>query len=216
MIIQPTSQNSILNKFISELRCENIQKDSMRFRRNLERIGEIFAYEISKKLEYTFQEISTPLAKINMQLSTDKVVIASLLRAALPFHNGFLNYFDDAESAFISAYRKYNPNGGFDIKFDYLSSPDLTNKTLILVDPMLATASSMVVAYNGILSKGKPKHTHIVSIIASKAGVSNLQQNIPVNECTVWLGAIDNALTDKAYITPGLGDAGDLAYGEKI
>ncbi len=216
MTVLLNEQNSILNKFISELRDAEVQKDSMRFRRNMERIGEIFAYEISKKFQYELKNITTPLDNLDMQLPDNKIVIASVLRAALPFHTGFLNYFDNAESAFISAYRKYNKDGGFDIEFDYLSSPNLTDKTLILVDPMLATASSMIVAYKGILSKGKPKHTHIVSIIASKEGVSNLQKSIPENDCSFWCGAVDNSLTKKAYISPGLGDAGDLAYGVKI
>ncbi len=215
MIIIPSSQNSILNKFISEIRDAEIQKDSMRFRRNLERIGEIFAYEISKKLQYKTQKVITPLGELDMQLPNDNIVIASILRAALPFHTGFLNYFDKAENAFISAFRKYEGDGSFDIEFGYLSSPDLTDKTLILIDPMLATASSMILSYKGILEKGKPKHTHIVSIVASREGLSNLKTQIPESERTIWLGAIDDELTAKSYIVPGLGDAGDLAYGEK-
>ncbi len=215
MIILPNSQNSILNQFISELRDVNVQKDSMRFRRNLERIGEIFAYEISKKIDYKSQRVTTPLGELDMQLPDEDIVIASILRAALPFHTGFLNYFDKAENAFISAFRKYERDGSFDIEFGYLSSPDLNGKTLILIDPMLATASSMILSYKGILEKGKPKHTHIVSIIASKEGVRNLKSNIPQSSCTIWLGAVDDELTAKSYIVPGLGDAGDLAFGVK-
>ncbi len=214
MVIIPSSQNSILNKFIAEIRDADIQKDSMRFRRNLERIGEIFAYEISKKLQYKQQTVITPLGELTMQLPDENIVLGAILRAALPFHNGFLNYFDTAENAFISAFRKYEGDD-FDIEFGYLSSPDLTDKTLILIDPMLATASSMILAYKGILEKGQPKHTHIVSIVASKEGLRNLKAQIPESQCTIWLGAIDDELTAKSYIVPGLGDAGDLAYGEK-
>ncbi len=215
MVLLPSSQNSILNQFIFELRNVDVQKDSMRFRRNLERIGEIFAYEISKKIEYKSQMVTTPLGELEMQLPNEDIVIASILRAALPFHTGFLNYFDKAENAFVSAFRKYERDGSFDIELGYLSSPDLEGKTLILVDPMLATASSMILSYKGILENGKPKHTHIVSIIASKEGVRNLKSNIPQTSCTIWLGAIDDELTAKSYIVPGLGDAGDLAFGVK-
>lgn len=215
MINLPDLNNSILNQFISELRNIDIQTDSMRFRRNLERIGEIFAYEISKKLQYNKQSISTPLGQISMDLPDNNIVIASILRAGLPFHNGFLNYFDKAENAFISAFRKYQQDGSFDIEFGYISSPLLENKTLILIDPMLATGSSMVLSYKNILEKGKPIHTHIVSIIASKDGVKYIKNNIPESSCTLWVGAVDDELTAKSYIVPGLGDAGDLAYGAK-
>ncbi len=215
MVILPSSQNSILNQFISELRDVNVQSDSMRFRRNLERIGEIFAYEISKKIEYKSQTVTTPLGELDMQLPNEDIVIASILRAALPFHTGFLNYFDKAENAFISAFRKYERDGSFDIEFGYLSSPNLEGKTLILIDPMLATGSSIILSYKGILEKGKPKHTHIASIIASKEGLRNLKSNIPQTSCTIWLGAVDDELTAKSYIVPGLGDAGDLAFGVK-
>ncbi len=215
MVILSNAQNSILNQFISELRNVDVQGDRMRFRRNLERIGEIFAYEISKQLDYKFETVRTPLGELDMQLPDENIVIASILRAGLPFHTGFLNYFDKAENAFISAFRKYEKDGSFDIEFGYLSSPDLTDKILILIDPMLATASSMILSYKGILEKGKPKHTHMVSIIASKEGVNNLKCNVPQSYCSIWLGAIDDELTAKSYIVPGLGDAGDLAFGVK-
>ncbi|MFO8022013.1 MAG: uracil phosphoribosyltransferase [Perlabentimonas sp.] len=207
--------NSILNKFIYELRSVNAQKDSMRFRRNLERISEIFAYEISKELNYKPEQVQTPLGIADMSLPDDTVVVASILRAGLPMHQGFINYFDDAENAFISAYRKYSKDGSFKIQFEHLSCPKIKDKVLIIADPMLASGSSMVLAYNALIEKGKPKHTHIASIIASKEGVDYTQRNLPKKEVSLWLGAIDDELTVKSYIVPGLGDAGDLAYGAK-
>lgn len=215
MINLSERENSILNQFISELRNEKVQADSMRFRRNLERIGEIFAYEISKTLSYEEQQIKTPLGESNMQLPANKLIIASIMRAGLPLHQGFLNYFDNAENAFISAFRKYHKDGSFDIQFGYLASPKVDDKVLILSDPMLASGASMVLAYKSLLEKGTPKHTHIVSIIASKEGVEYLRKNTDSKKITLWLGAVDDELTAKAYIVPGLGDAGDLAYGAK-
>jgi len=215
MINLSERENSILNQFISELRNEEVQADSMRFRRNLERIGEIFAYEISKTLSYEEQQIKTPLGESNMQLPVNKLIIASIMRAGLPLHQGFLNYFDNAENAFISAFRKYHKDGSFDIQFGYLASPKVDDKVLILSDPMLASGASMVLAYKSLLEKGTPKHTHIVSIIASKEGVEYLRKNTDSKKITLWLGAVDDELTAKAYIVPGLGDAGDLAYGAK-
>lgn len=208
--------NSIFNCFISELRCTKTQGDSMRFRKNLERVGEIFAYEISKQLNYNIREIHTPLDDIKMPQCTDKVVVASILRAGLPLHTGLLNYFDKAENAFISSYRKYLPNGEFKINFEYLSSPNTQDKTLILADPMLATGHSMEVSYNAILKQGKPTHTHIVSVIASRTGVEYIKEYLGNENTTLWVGAIDEVLTEKSYISPGLGDAGDLAFGEKL
>jgi len=207
--------NSILNKFIYELRSVNVQKDSMRFRRNLERISEIFAYEISKELNYKPEHVQTPLGIADMSLPDDTIVVASILRAGLPMHQGFINYFDNAENAFISAYRKYSKDGSFKIQFEHLSCPQIKDKVLIIADPMLASGSSMVLAYNALIEKGKPKHTHIASIIASKEGVDYTQRNLPKKEVSLWLGAIDDELTVKSYIVPGLGDAGDLAYGAK-
>lgn len=208
--------NSVFNCFISELRCSKIQVDSMRFRRNLERIGEIFAYEISKQLEYEVQEIQTPLDSIEMPMCKDKIVVASILRAGLPLHTGLLNYFDRAENAFISSYRKYLANGEFKINFEYLSSPSIENKLLVLADPMLATGYSMEVSYNAMQGQGTPRHTHIVSVIASKAGVEYIKDKFGDRNATLWVGAIDDVLTEKSYISPGLGDAGDLAFGEKL
>jgi uracil phosphoribosyltransferase len=187
----------------------------MRFRRNLERIGEIFAYELSHKLSYQPVSVQTPLGIAEMQIHADRVVVASIMRAGLPMHNGLLSYFDDADNAFISAYRKYGKDGSFKIQFEHLSCPRIDDKVLIIADPMLATGASMVLAYRALLERGKPKHTHIVSVIASKEGVDYLKNNLPQKEVTLWLGAIDDELTVKSYIVPGLGDAGDLAYGAK-
>ncbi len=215
MINLPLRDNSILNQFIAELRDANIQNDPMRFRRNLERIGEIFAYEISKTLNYSEKQIKTPLGNSKMLLPDNKIVLASIMRAGLPMHQGLLNYFDGAENAFISAFRKYHKDGTFDIQFGYLSSPLIDDKIMILSDPMLASGASMVLAYKSLLSKGTPEHTHIASIIASKEGVEYLRKNLPKERITLWVGAVDDELTAKAYIVPGLGDAGDLAYGAK-
>lgn len=208
-------KNSILNKFICELRSVEVQNDRMRFRRNLERISEIFAYELSQQLNYLPKQVQTPLGTTDIPLPTDKIVVASILRAGLPMHQGLLNYFDDADNAFISAYRKYSKDGSFRIQFEHLSCPDIKGKVLIIADPMLATGSSMILAYKALLEKGKPKHTHIVSIVASKEGVEFTRQNLTSKDATLWLGAVDDELTVKSYIVPGLGDAGDLAYGGK-
>ena len=208
-------QNSVFNHFIREIRDVNIQNDSMRFRRNIERIGEIFSYEISKKMEYENTEISTPLGISTESLMKEKPILATILRAGLPLHQGFLNYFDSSDNCFISAYRKHKKSGDFEIKIEYMSSPDLDGKTIILCDPMLASGSSMILAMETILSKAKPKHIHIVAIIASAEGVDYIKENIPMQNCTLWLGAKDAEMTAQSYIVPGLGDAGDLAFGEK-
>lgn len=209
------STNSIFNQFIAEIRDEAVQKDSMRFRRNMERIGEIMAYEISKTLIFENREITTPLGISNIPVLKEQPVIATILRAGLPVHQGFLNYFDKAENAFISAYRKYNKNGSFDIQLEYLSSPNLNDKTVIICDPMMATGASMVLTYKALLQRGRPRHTHIVSIISSVEGVDYVKKNLPEN-VTIWCGAMDDELTAQSFIVPGLGDAGDLAYGNKI
>ena len=208
-------QNSIFNHFIREIRDVKIQNDSMRFRRNIERIGEIFAYEISKKMKYKNKEITTPLGISIERLMTEKPVLATILRAGLPLHQGFLNYFDSSDNCFISAYRKHKKGGDFEVKIEYMSSPNLDDKTIILCDPMLASGSSMILAMEAILSKAKPKHIHIVAIIASAEGVDYVKENIPMQNCTLWLGAKDAEMTAQSYIVPGLGDAGDLAFGEK-
>lgn len=207
--------NSIMNRFLSELRDENIQKDSMRFRRNLERIGEIFAFEISKTLKYMPQEVVTSLGVAEMSLPLEEPVVATILRAGLPFHQGFLNYYDHAPSAFISCYRKHTVGNDFEIKLEYASCPDLTGKTLILVDPMLASGASLYVTYQELKRFGVPAHVHVVSVISSMEGINYLRRNLPQNSVTLWTAAIDDELTAKSYIVPGLGDAGDLAYGQK-
>ncbi|MEZ7929048.1 MAG: uracil phosphoribosyltransferase [Flavobacteriales bacterium] len=215
-IINLGKQNSIFNHFIREIRDVNIQKDAMRFRRNIERIGEIFAYEISKKMTYENNDITTPLGISSESLMIEKPVLATILRAGLPLHQGLLNYFDSSENCFISAFRKHKRGGDFEIKIEYMSSPDLEGKTVILCDPMLASGSSMVLAMEALLSKGKPKHIHVVVTIASSEGIQYFKENLPFRNCTLWLGAEDKEMTAQSYIVPGLGDAGDLAFGEKI
>lgn len=209
------ANNSIFNQYISEIRDVNVQKDSMRFRRNLERMGEIIAYEISKTLDYKLEEVTTPLGIASVSVPAAQPVVATILRAGLPLHQGILNYFDKGQNAFISAYRKHHKDGTFDIHVEYMASPDLTDKVLILTDPMLATGSSMVLTYQALIKRGIPAHTHIVAIIASSEGVEYAKKYLPSN-ITLWIGAIDEELTAQSYIVPGLGDAGDLAFGEKI
>lgn len=216
MIRELGKENSLFNKFLAEMRDVNIQKDSMRFRRNLERVGEIFAYEISKTLKYKQVAVQTPLGIADMQLPENKIVLGVILRAGLPLHQGLLNYFDDAENAFIAAYRKYGKDNKFTIKFEYVACPSVDKKVLILVDPMMATGASMELAYRALLEKGTPVHTHIVAPIASRDSIEYVQRNMPMKSVSFWIGAIDEELTVKSYIVPGLGDAGDLAYGEKM
>ncbi len=210
-------QATILNRFIAEMRDVRVQEDRMRFRRNLERAGEVMAYEISKTLTYSAQAVETPLGEATIALSDDGIVIATILRAGIPYHQGFLNYFDGAGSAFVSAFRKYSKDGTFKVKVEYVSCGNLEGKTLILVDPMLATGMSTVLTYRALIEKGgAPRHTHIASIIASEEGVAHVREYLPDSEVTVWCGAVDEELTVKSYIIPGLGDAGDLAYGDKL
>ena len=209
------SKNSVFNQFIAEIRDVNVQNDSMRFRRNLERMGEIMAYEISKTMTYELREITTPLGVANVSMLKQQPVIGTILRAGLPLHQGILNYFDMAQNAFVSAYRKHHKDGTFTIQLEYLASPDLNNKELILCDPMLATGSSIVDTYKFLLQRGLPKHIHIVSLIASAEGIEYAKKHLPEN-VTIWIGAVDEELTAQSYIVPGLGDAGDLAYGSKI
>jgi len=208
--------NSLFNQYLSEIRDEVIQKDPLRFRRNLERVGEIFAYEISKELPYKYKEVTTSLGVAKMRVLEQQPVLATILRAGLPLHQGLLNCFDQAENCFISAYRKYDPSGEFHIDFQYIASPLLDNKVVILSDPMLATGSSMEVGYHALLEKGEPSHIHLVSLIASKQGIDYIMSKLPNDQVTLWVGAIDPEMTPKSYIVPGLGDAGDLAFGAKI
>jgi len=209
-------QNSILNQFISEIRDCEIQKDSLRFRRNLERIGEIFAYEISKQLEYETKEVITSLGTAEVPVLKQPPILATILRAGLPFHQGLLNYFDKSDNAFISAYRKRRKDGSFNIQIEYTSSPDLTDRVLILSDPMLATGSSIELTYKELLNNGKPSHTHIVAILASAEGVDYINRKLSKKDVSLWVGAVDDEMTAQAYIVPGLGDAGDLAFGKKL
>ena len=210
-------ENTILSKFIAQIRDCRIQQDSMRFRRNVERVGEIMSYEISKTLNYQAQTVETPLGEAEMSLISDKVVIATVLRAGLPLQQGFLNYFDDAECAFVSTYRKNKKDGTFKINVENVSCGDLEGKILILVDPMLATGQSLRMTYETLVAHGgEPLHTHIASVIASEQGVEYAQQHLPAGKTTLWLGAVDAELTSKVYIVPGIGDAGDLCYGKKL
>ena len=211
-----SQQNSILNNFILEIRSVTIQKDSMRFRRNIERIGEILGYEMSKTLHYKTSSVQTPLGKSPINLINDDIVLCSILRAGVPLHNGLLNYFDKAENAFISAYRHHlhNPES-FEIIVEYLACPSLEGKTLILADPMLATGQSMVATFEALKPFGTPKEIHLVSIIGANEGVEYVSTHF--NKTThLWIAAVDEKLNDKGYIIPGLGDAGDLAFGEKL
>ncbi len=210
-----TETNSIANQFLGELRDSHIQKDSMRFRNNLERLGEIFAYEISKNINYQKQSILSPLGEKTTYLPAQEVVLVTILRAGLPLHQGLLRIFDKAENAFIGAYRgKHDDKESFEIEMDYISSPDIHGKILIICDPMLATGKSIEKAYHAMLRFGIPAKTHIVSAIASRRGVRFIQARLP--QCRLWIGDIDDELNSKSYIIPGLGDAGDLAFGGKI
>lgn len=209
--------NSVLNNFLAEIRNKDIQGDRMRFRRNLERVGEVLAYEISKTFSYAPQTIHTPINPAVVMLPAQDVVIATVLRAGLPFHQGFLNYFDHAGNAFVSARRAYSRvEGQIEIRFDSIYTPDLTGKQLLLVDPMLATGASLVITYRELLKQGsRPAHTHIASVIASRPGVDYIEKELAGEPLTLWTAALDDNLTDKFYIDPGIGDAGDLAFGEK-
>jgi uracil phosphoribosyltransferase len=213
-IINIGKENSIFNQFISEIRNVDVQNDRMRFRRNCERMGEIFAYEISKTFDYEPISITTPLGISETELMIEQPVLATILRAGLPLHQGLLNYYDNADNAIVSAYRKHKKDGSFVIEAKYMASPSLKNRTVILSDPMLASGASMVEIYKLLLDKGTPKKVHIVALIASKEGIDFVKRSLP-NDTTLWLGAIDDELTAQSYIVPGLGDAGDLAYGTK-
>lgn len=215
-IINLGENDSLLNQFILELRDRQIQKDSLRFRRNLERIGEIFAYEISRLLKYETADITTPLGIAPCRQLSEPLVIASILRAGLPLHEGLLHYFDKAQNAFIAAYRKYGKDNKFSIQIEYASHPDMTGKTLLLADTMLATGSSVVLTYERLCKDGEPQHTHIICPIASRHGVDYLSRHLPHSRVTLWVGSVDEELTNKSYIVPGLGDAGDLAFGDKL
>ena len=208
--------NTILNKFLAQIRDREVQTDSMRFRHNMERIGEVMAYEISRTLDYRTTMVETPLGEAVVEMIGDNIVLATVLRAGLPLHQGFMNYYDDAESVFVAAYRKSSKDGSFKVKVEYVSSCSLEGKTLILVDPMLATGTSLVLAYEALIAKGgEPLHTHVASVIASEQGVDYAMKHLPSRKTTLWVAAVDAELTSRAYIVPGIGDAGDLAFGEK-
>jgi uracil phosphoribosyltransferase len=208
-------RDSLFNQFISEIRDVGVQKDSLRFRRNIERIGEIFAYEISRFLPYTDRDIQTPLGVSKCRVLAEQPVLATILRAGLPLHQGLLNYFDQAENSFISAYRKHEGSEeSFEVEIEYLSSPPLQGKTVILCDPMLASGSSMVLAHKAMMARGEPAQLHIVIVIASNEGLEFAKKNLPAGT-QFWVGAVDDEMTSHKYIVPGLGDAGDLAYGAK-
>ena len=215
MIHNLSEHPSIFNHFLSELRDVEIQRDPMRFRRNLERIGECMALEISKHLTYVDADVETPLGVDHTKLLKNQPVLATILRAGLPLHQGLLNYFDRAESAFVSAYRKHHTAEDFDIKVEYMAIPDLTDKVLIISDPMLASGSSMLKVYKELMRIGNPSQVHIVAAIAAPEAVSHLRGHLKENT-HIWIGALDQELTAQSYIVPGLGDAGDLAYGVKI
>ncbi len=210
------NNHSIIDQYLAEIRDINVQKDPLRFRENMYRIGELFAYEISKELDYEVKDVTTPLGIAKVPVLEKQPVLATILRAGLAMHNGLLKILDRAENCFISAYRKYNEDGEFEIEFEYMASPLLDEKVVILSDPMLASGKSMEIGYEALFSKGAPSHIHLVSIIASKQGVDYVRKAITADNVTLWLGAIDEGMTPKSYISPGLGDAGDLAYGEKV
>ena len=214
-VVNFADSRSLVNQYMMELRDERIQKDMLRFRRNLERIGEIMAYEISKRVAYRQEDVITPLDVAHCQVLDEQIVLATIFRAGVPFHQGFLNYFDHAENAFVSAYRKYVEEEHFDVQIEYLASPLIDGKTIIIADPMLATGSLMELCYRSLLTKGDPTHIHVASVIASRQAVDYIKSVLPSEKTTLWLGAIDEELNSHSYIVPGLGDAGDLAYGSK-
>lgn len=215
-IHQLNIRNSVLNTFLSEIRSAKIQKDSMRFRRNIERIGEILGYELSKQLDYSKETVTTPLGDKNIELITNKIVLCSILRAGLPLHQGLQNYFDKAENAYVSAFRHHpNNDAEFEIVVEYLASPSLENKTLVLADPMLATGNSLITVLDSLKKQGKPKEIHIVCVIGATKGIDFIKSKVPENT-HLWIAAIDDVLNEKGYIIPGLGDAGDLAFGQKL
>jgi uracil phosphoribosyltransferase len=211
-----SENNSVLNHFLGQIRDVKVQKDSMRFRRNIERIGEIMGYEMSKSLHYKTVEIQTPLGVKKTTEIADQLVLCSILRAGLTLHQGFLNYFDNAENGFISAYRHHpNHDDYFDILVEYQAIADINGKNVLLLDPMLATGQSIVAVFNKLMERGTPKEIHVAVIIAAPEGIAHLKENLP-DTCHLWIASLDDNLNDKSYIIPGLGDAGDLAYGDKL
>lgn len=214
-VINFAQQPSLVSQYLTEMRNVDVQTDPLRFRRNLERIGQIMAYEISKTMHYRKESVQTPLEKGKFDVLDQQVVLATIFRAGVPFHQGFLSYFDNAQNAFVSAYRKYKEKENFEVLIEYLASPLLDGKTLILCDPMLATGASMELSYRALLTKGTPAHIHVASVIASQQAVDYIARSFPAEKTTLWVGAIDPHINSHSYILPGLGDAGDLAYGVK-
>lgn len=212
-VINLSEQNSIVHQFVTELRDVDIQADRMRFRRNLERLGEIFAYEISKKLSYGELEVETSMGISNSKVIAEQPILATILRAGIPMHQGLLNFFDQADNAFVTTYRRQHKDGTFEVHMDYVSCPSIEDKVVIICDPMIATGFSMETAIKGLLTHGTPEHIHIVGAIASVDGLAHLERTL--SNTTIWVAAVDEELTARSYIVPGLGDAGDLAYGEK-
>ena len=215
-VVNFAEHDSLVSQYIMELRNVGIQHDMLRFRRNLARIGEIMAFEISRTMHYRTEHVQTPLATSPARVLDEQVVLATIFRAGLPFHQGFLNFFDHAENAFVSAYRKYREKeDNFDVFIEYLASPALDGKTVIIADPMLATGKSMELSYRALLTKGEPAHIHVASVIASQAAVDYVKRTFPEDRTTLWIAAVDPEINAHSYIVPGLGDAGDLAYGIK-
>ena len=214
-IIPLGASDSLLGHYLAQIRDKAVQKDSMRFRQNMERIGEIFAYEISKTLAYKTVQTETPLGIADCRVLDEPLVLATILRAGLPVHDGLLHCFDGAQNAFVAAYRKYGKGNECDMLIEYQSCPPLEGKTLVIADAMLASGASMLMTYESLVANGEPKHTHIVCPVASRDGVENLSKNLPHKRVTFWVGAIDEELTNHSFIVPGLGDAGDLAFGDK-
>lgn len=219
-VINLSEQNTILNQYLAEIRDVNIQKDSMRFRRNIERIGQVMAVEVSRAMQYAPRHVTTPLGTAEVQLIQDQVVLGTILRAGLPLYQGFLDMFDHAENAFLSAYRRVNGvvNGEpqLEIVAEYMAAPSIEGKTLVLVDPMLATGMSMEIGYRALLAHGKPAHTHLCCTIGTEQAIQYLQDNLPDGDITLWCATVDPVLNENKYIVPGLGDAGDLCFGEKL
>lgn len=215
-IIEIQKKASVVNSYLAEIRDVNIQKDPLRFRTNIERLGMLMAYEVSKSLNYEVRDVVTPLGISNVNLPIDKIVVGTVLRAGLPMHSGVLNVFDRAENCFVSAYRRYTSEDRFEIELEYVATPSLDGKVLLMVDPMLATGMSLAKTILALRKYGKPKHVHVMSIIGSPEGIENLKQTIQDIDVTLWIGAIDTHLNEHKYIVPGLGDAGDLAFGCKI
>ena len=217
-IVNLSEQNSIINQYMAEMRDVDYQKNRFLFRNNIQRIGEFEAFEISKTLNYEPKDVVTPLGTAQVNVPTDKIVLATIFRAGLPFHNGFLNIFDHAGNAFVSAYREYKDAAHHEvgIHVEYLATPDINGKTLIIADPMLATGGSMELGYKAILSKGTPRHVHVACLLATPEGIAHIRKTFPEDSTTIWCAAIDEGLNEHKYIVPGFGDAGDLCYGEKL